>query len=483
MTARWVPGDVELDAVARTLDADAPSADRVEHIRTAILASAATRKQKARYSAVPFVAAGIAIAAAATVVLVIGTHSGERTSTPANPVAATPRQLITPIGIARFERVADWPDYMVRIDDGKLAVQVGKLATGERFRVKTADADIEVRGTKFDVGVETGRLTSVAVHDGRVEVRRTDQQVVILSAGESWAPVQTARRDQADLRGRTPDLSPPGDQVPSADHTTTADHATTTATATQSVTAAPSVTADHAATGAHAATVDQATNANHRTTTTHATTADHVATSAITTDHATNADHASTADHTTTTAPVDASRPAPQPNRASNDQANHLENPPPAGSCTPQSGVQDAHGTAAISPLPAAPGEAEFRAGWAALRTGDPAAAATAFATACKTVHSDAIGEDACFWAGAAAKRAGDTATARAALSQFVQRFPTSSRAAEASALLGWLLYDAGELDVAEKLFQKAEHDPVPKVRDSATRGLTAIDRKRHGTR
>lgn len=426
MTARWVPGDDELDAVAHTLDAGAPGADRVESIRTAILASAATRKQKARTSAAPLVAAGIALAAAATVALVIST----RTRAPiGNPIAEAPRQRITPIGIARFERVADWPDYVVRVDDGKLAVQVEKLAANERFRVKTADAEVLVRGTRFDVGVETGRLTSVAVHEGRVEVRRTDQQVVILSAGESWAPVQTAQRDEVDLPARPP-MMPPGDRA------TTADHAATSAT-----------------------------------------------TAATTTAHANTADHASTADHTTKTAPADASRPAAQPNRASSDQANHLENPPPVGSRTPQSGVQDAHGTAPISPLPAAPGEAEFRAGWAALRAGDPAAAATAFATACKTVHSDAIGEDACFWAGAAAKRAGDTATARAALSQFVQRFPTSSRAAEASALLGWLLYDAGELDAAEKLFQKAEHDPVPKVRDSATRGLTAIDRKRHGTR
>jgi len=47
--------------------------------------------------------------------------------------------------------------------------------------------------------------------------------------------------------------------------------------------------------------------------------------------------------------------------------------------------------------------------------------------------------------------------------------------------LLGWIVYDAGDLDGAEKLFQQAKLDRVPQVRDSAQRGLTAIQRKRQG--
>jgi TolA-binding protein len=127
----------------------------------------------------------------------------------------------------------------------------------------------------------------------------------------------------------------------------------------------------------------------------------------------------------------------------------------------------------------ASPGEAEFRAGWAALRAGDASAAAKAFSTACTEAAHGALGEDACFWAGAAAKRAGDAAMARTALEQFGKMFPTSARAAEAAALLGWLLYDAGELDRAERLFHQAESDRVPKVRESAQHGLAAIQRKR----
>ncbi|MEJ7598979.1 MAG: tetratricopeptide repeat protein [Kofleriaceae bacterium] len=125
------------------------------------------------------------------------------------------------------------------------------------------------------------------------------------------------------------------------------------------------------------------------------------------------------------------------------------------------------------------PGEAEFRRGWTALRASDPTGAATAFARACSEIKSDALGEDACYWAGVAAKRAGQPAAARSALARFIERFPSSGRAGEASALLGWLLYDAGDLDAAERRFKRAASDRVPTVKSSAERGLEAIARRR----
>lgn len=125
------------------------------------------------------------------------------------------------------------------------------------------------------------------------------------------------------------------------------------------------------------------------------------------------------------------------------------------------------------------PGELDFRAGVASLRKGDAAAATQSFASACAAARQDALGEDACFWVGAAAKRAGQTSAAREALTRFLQQFPSSARAGEASALLGWLLYEANELDAAEKRFDRAATDRVPKVRESAERGLEAIQRRR----
>jgi TolA-binding protein len=144
------------------------------------------------------------------------------------------------------------------------------------------------------------------------------------------------------------------------------------------------------------------------------------------------------------------------------------------------SGSGSAARTAPPAPEPARPGEEEFRAGWAALRAGDAAGAQRSFASACERARKDALGQDACFWVGAAAKRAGDASAARTALTQFLAQFPGSARAGEAAALLGWILYDAGELDGAATLFHQAEHDRVPQVRDSASRGLTAIARRAH---
>ena len=41
------------------------------------------------------------------------------------------------------------------------------------------------------------------------------------------------------------------------------------------------------------------------------------------------------------------------------------------------------------------------------------------------------------------------------------------------------ILYDAGELAAAEAQFRMAANDRVPKVKESAERGLAAIQRKR----
>jgi TolA-binding protein len=383
MSARWIPEDSELDAVARTLEPHEPVRESAEQNRTALLAAAATRAQLPRRSSRPYVLISGAIAAAAAVAVWFGTRPSE----PAPAVAAVPapKQVITPIGVARFVRETDWADFVVRLDDGKIAVQVAKLESGERFRVKTADAEVEVRGTRFDVGADRGRLASVDVHEGSVEIRRIDQQVIILSAGESWAPVQTVEREDVVVPapGRRPE---------------------------------PTKASKHASAVVHASASRQATPA-----------------------------------------------PAPVVN------ATPAAPGPPAAS--PKTELQ--------VPVPAKPGEAEFRAGMAALRSGDAAAAAAAFTTACGIAKRDALGEDACFWAGAAAKRAGDTRSARSALAAFLQQFPKSARASEAAALLGWIVYDAGDLDAAESLFHKAEADRVPQVRDSAQRGLTAIERKR----
>lgn len=140
--------------------------------------------------------------------------------------------------------------------------------------------------------------------------------------------------------------------------------------------------------------------------------------------------------------------------------------------------AESRHGTTRPRPpegRPSSPEEHAFRQGWSYMRANKAKAAAEQFALACTS--SSAVAEDACFWAGAAARRANQRSTARAALTSFLERFPRSPRVGEASALLGWLLYDAGDIDGARPLFQVAERDSVPRVVKSARRGLQAIER------
>lgn len=77
-------------------------------------------------------------------------------------------------------------DEIVRVRRGTVSLTVDPLATAERFRVITGDAEIEVRGTSFDVEVDGDRLQRVKVYTGVVVVRRQDDGEVELHAGESW---------------------------------------------------------------------------------------------------------------------------------------------------------------------------------------------------------------------------------------------------------------------------------------------------------
>jgi TolA-binding protein len=78
------------------------------------------------------------------------------------------------------------PDEVVRVAEGQLSIQVEPLGRGERFRVVTGDAEVEVRGTAFDVSVTDDQLTSVKVAHGLVVVRSAQGPTVYLGRGEEW---------------------------------------------------------------------------------------------------------------------------------------------------------------------------------------------------------------------------------------------------------------------------------------------------------
>lgn len=72
---------------------------------------------------------------------------------------------------------------------GSAYFKVAKLAGGERFLVRTADAELEVRGTAFHVQVDSAAAcerTRLRVDEGVVVVRRGDVELVITARG-SWA--------------------------------------------------------------------------------------------------------------------------------------------------------------------------------------------------------------------------------------------------------------------------------------------------------
>ena len=99
---------------------------------------------------------------------------------------------------------------------GGAHLHVAKLRPNERFLVDTPHAEVEVRGTVFDVKLEPAtndcaERSFVAVHEGRVEVR-ADGKAVTLVGGEQWAspctrpaelpPTQAAAEASAPLRAR-----------------------------------------------------------------------------------------------------------------------------------------------------------------------------------------------------------------------------------------------------------------------------------------
>ena len=112
---------------------------------------------------------------------------------------------------------------------GALRADVTKLRSGERFMVRTGDAEVEVRGTSFRVAVVDsdpscggGSSTRVAVTEGTVVVR-TSRGEDRVQAGEEWPrgcalskilPVLSPTKTQASPRPRLPDVVPTRDVSP-----------------------------------------------------------------------------------------------------------------------------------------------------------------------------------------------------------------------------------------------------------------------------
>jgi hypothetical protein len=97
---------------------------------------------------------------------------------------------------------SDAQEQRLRLEAGKVELEVPKLAAGSAFVVETTDAEVRVRGTRFSVAVAgsgSDADTRVGVSRGSVLVR-TARGERVLAGGETWssrlvtvAPSQPAR--------------------------------------------------------------------------------------------------------------------------------------------------------------------------------------------------------------------------------------------------------------------------------------------------
>ena len=142
-----------------------------------------------------------------------------------------------------------------------------------------------------------------------------------------------------------------------------------------------------------------------------------------------------------------------------------------------------AAGPADVEPAPprhraeSARRSASFERAWRLLSAGRAAEAAEGFRAVEALSPGDAIVEDALFWRGVSLERAARPAEAGAVLLRFTSRFPRSERIGEASAMLGWILLEAGDADGARRAFERALDDKVDRVRESARSGLARLGR------
>jgi TolA-binding protein len=261
-----------------------------------------------------------------------------------------------------------------------LFVDVTPLASGERFRVVTTDAEDEVRGTAFDVSADHGHLRAVHVWHGKVEVRPLRGPAVLLGAGQSWT-------------------SPP---------------------------ATPNVASAAVTAGATAASV--------------------APTSKISVTYAASSTKA-----------IDR---ASERKVLPNVRLSTLAEP-------------------AVVDRVVDPGVLVYQEALSALRAGDHAGAAKGFERAATIAPHSPLAEDAWYWRAVSLARSNQSAAARAAFAAFLEHYRSSPRAMQASAMLGWLLFDAGDLAGAELRFQAAAGDTAGPVRDSANQGLDAVRERR----
>jgi hypothetical protein len=183
----------------------------------------------------------------------------------------------------------------------------------------------------------------------------------------------------------------------------------------------------------------------------------------------------------TTSVPHRAAMPPPLPLRAAAAMVPRTVTPAPPRVAEPRVAAEPSSPAAAKPEGAAArdPQELAYDQAWEALRANNFTRAASGFARVLLLAPDSALVEDAGFWRAVALARGKRSAEALSAFRDFLDAYARSARAGEASAMLGWLLIDAGAYDEAERRFRAAAGDGNTAVRSSATAGLEALARRK----
>jgi hypothetical protein len=220
-----------LSEASARLDGDPPAAeDRAQAIRAieAALRGQARRRRLARLVAV---SAGVAATAAAVVAVTLGhwrqaappavriealqgdvrlvEGAGSERSGAVGAVLSPGDRVVAPAGAdvmiafalgtrvslgtaSEVTLVEGGASTILRLSTGTIHAQVAKLHAGERFVVRTLDAEVEVRGTRFEVASAppdprcgAGTSTRVRVTEGVVVVRARGAETSV-EAGGAW---------------------------------------------------------------------------------------------------------------------------------------------------------------------------------------------------------------------------------------------------------------------------------------------------------
>ena len=121
--------------------------------------------------------------------LFLGLFFGVRIFLEARPAEDRPAPAsmarIMPQSGARWSRVFEGTTEVIIVEDGTVEFEVNPLGPGQAFLVKTGADWVEVRGTRFSVSSEAGRMQKVNVTEGVVSVHLSSENVLLL-AGQQW---------------------------------------------------------------------------------------------------------------------------------------------------------------------------------------------------------------------------------------------------------------------------------------------------------